>query len=84
MQKDQGDATDSEQVSTNRRKLIEHIKKKRNSKLTKSKSADRQHLAVIKEELSLKKEMVSEMKQMEKGYQQTMARFASAMENLSH
>ena len=83
-QKDHGDATDSKQVSTNRRKLIEHIKEKRDSKLTKSKSADQQHLAVIKEELSLKKEMVSEMKQMDKEYQQTMARFASAMENLNH
>lgn len=83
-QKDQGDATDSKQVSTNRRKLIEHIKEKRDSKLSKSKSADQQHLAVIKEELSLKKEMVSEMKQMDKEYQKTMARFASAMENLSH
>ena len=68
----------------NRRKLIEHIKEKRDSKLSKSKSADQQHLAVIKEELSLKKEMVSEMKQMDKEYQKTMARFASAMENLSH
>ena len=38
-QKDQGDATDSKQVSANRRKLIEHIKEKRDSKLTKSKSA---------------------------------------------
>ena len=28
--------------------------------------------------------MVSEMKQMDKEYQQTMARFASAMENQSH
>ena len=54
------------------------------SKLSKSKSADQQHLAVIKEELSLKTEMVSEMKQMDKEYQKTMARFASAMENLSH
>ena len=83
-QKDQGYATDSKQVSPNRRKLIEQIKEKRDSKLSKSKSADQQHLAVIKEELSLKKEMVSEMKQMDKGYQQTVARFASAMENLSH
>lgn len=33
--------------------------------------------------LSLKMEMVSEMKQMDKEYQQTMARFSSAMENLS-
>ena len=79
-----GDATDSKQVSTNRRKLIEHIKEKHDSKLTKSKSADQQHLAVMKEELCLKKEMVSEMKQMDKEFQQTMARFASAMENLSH
>ena len=83
-QKDHDDATDSKQVSINRRKLIEHIKEKRDSKLTKSKSADQQHLAVIKEELSLKKEVVSEMKQMDKEYQQTMARFTSAMENLSH
>ena len=81
---DRGDGTDSKQVSTNRRKLIEHIKEKRDSKLTKSKSADQQHLTVIKEELSLKKEMLSEMKQMDKEYQQTMSRFASAMENLSH
>ena len=29
---DQGDATDSKQVSTNRRKLIENIKEKRDSK----------------------------------------------------
>ena len=83
-QRDQGDATDSKQVSKNRRKLTEHIKKKRDTKLTKSKSADQQHLAVIKEELSLKKEMVSEVKQIDVEYQQTMARFASAMENLSH
>ena len=83
-QKDHGHNTDSKQVSTNRRKLIEHIEEKRDSKLTKSKSADQQHLAFLKEELSLKKEMVSEMKQMDKEYQQTMVRFASAMENLSH
>lgn len=38
-QKHQGYATDSKQVSTNRRKLIEHIKEKRDSKLSKSKSA---------------------------------------------
>ena len=30
-QKDQGDATDSKQVSANRRKLVEHIKDKRDS-----------------------------------------------------
>ena len=35
-QKDQGDATDSKQVSPNRRKLIEQIKEKRDSKLSKS------------------------------------------------
>ena len=73
-QEDQGDATDSKRVSTNGKKLIEHIRKKRDSKLSKSKPADQQHLAVIKEELS----------QMDKEYQQSMARFASAMKNLSH
>ena len=83
-QKGQSDATDSKQVSTNRKKLIGHIKEKPYSKLTKSKSADQPHLAVIKEELSLKKEMVSEMKQVDKEFQQTIARFTSAMENLSH
>ena len=73
-QEDQGDATDSKRVSTNGKKLIEHIRKKHDSKLSKSKPADQQHLAVIKEELS----------QMDKEYQQSMARFASAMKNLSH
>ena len=77
-QKDHGDATDSKQVSTNRIKLIEHITENRDCKLTKSKPADQQ------QELSLKKEMVSEMKQMDKEYQQTMARFAIAIEDLSH
>ena len=38
-QKDHGDATDSKQVSTNRMKLTEYIKEKRDSKLTKSRSA---------------------------------------------
>ena len=34
---DRGDGTDSKQVSINRRKLIEHIKEIRDSKLTKKK-----------------------------------------------
>ena len=37
-----------------------------------------------KEELFLKKEMLSEIRQADKEYQQTMAKFATTMENLSH
>ena len=52
--------------------------------MTKSKSIDQLQLAVLKEELSLKKEMLSEITQADKEYQQTMVKFATTMENLSH
>ena len=72
------------QVTTSKRNLIEHIKEKKDSKLTKSKSMDQLQLAVLKEELSLKKEMLSEIRQADREYPQTMVKFATTMENLSH
>ena len=72
------------QVTTNKRNLIEHIKEKKDSKLIKSKSMDQLQLAMLKEELSLKKEMLSEIRQADKEHQQTMVKFAATMENLSH
>ena len=72
------------QVTTSKRNLIENIKEKKDSKLTKSKSMDQLQLAVLKEELSLKKKMLSEIRQAYKEYQQTMAKIATTMENLSH
>ena len=58
-----------------------HFLAKRNSKLTKSESAEPN---CRKGGIISKKEMLSEIKLMDKEYQQTMARFASALENLSH
>lgn len=74
---------EEETPTSSRRSLIEHIKEKRDSKLTKTKAIDQQQLAVLREELTIKKEMLSDMKLMDKQYQNTMARFASSMENLS-
>ena len=44
---------------------------------------DQQQLSELKEELTIKKEMISDMKENDRQYQQTMARFAATMENLS-
>ena len=44
---------------------------------------DQQQLSVLKEELTIKKEMISDIKENDRQYQHTMARFAAIMENLS-
>ena len=71
-------------VKTSKRNLIEHIQEKKDSKLTKSKSMVQLQLAVLKEEFSLKKEMLSEIRQADKEHQQAMVKLATTMENISH
>ena len=54
-----------------------------NLQVTTSKRSKLQ-LAVLKEELSLKREMLSKIIQADKVYQQAMIKFSTKMENLSH
>ena len=76
------DNDEETEKTNNRRSLIEHIKEQRNSKLNKTKNVDQQQLSVLKE-LTIKKEIISDMKENDRQYQHTMARFAATMENLS-
>ena len=47
--------------------LIAHLKDKRHSKLSKTKSIENQQLAVMKEDLGLKKAVITKMEKMDKG-----------------
>ena len=63
--------------------LIEHLKDKRHSKLSKTKSIENQQLAVMREDLALKKTMITKMEKMDEENNKTLNKFANTMENLS-
>lgn len=63
--------------------LIEHLKDKRHSKLSKTKSIENQQLAVMREDLALKKTMITKMEKMDEEHNKTLNKFANTMENLS-
>ena len=63
--------------------LIEHLKDKRHSKLSKTKSVENQQLAVMREDLALKKTMTTKMEKMDEEQNKTLNKFTNTMENLS-
>ena len=63
--------------------LIEHLKDKGHSKLSKTNSIENQQLAVMREDLALKKTMITKMEKMDEEHNKTLNKFANTMENRS-
>ena len=77
------DAEEGDKRVPGQKTLIEHLKDKRHSKLSKTKSTENQQLAVMREDLALKKTMITKMEKMDEEHNKTLNKFANTMENLS-
>ena len=70
-------------VSEARRNLISKVQQKKNSKLNKKIPAEKQMIAMAKEDLSLKNRIVEQMEKAEQKHQANMSAFAKGISSLN-
>eukprot|EP00112_Aurelia_sp_Birch-Aquarium-sp1_P016380 Seg3708.3 transcript_id=Seg3708.3/GoldUCD/mRNA.D3Y31 product="hypothetical protein" protein_id=Seg3708.3/GoldUCD/D3Y31 len=66
-----------------RRNLIQHLKEKRDSKLTKRISTDAQLMDIAAQELKIKKQMLTRMEENDRRHEENMKVFADSMKSLA-